>query len=235
MADGHHRYEAALAYRDERRLASAETDPDAPSEFVLVLLVATIDPGVRVLPTHRLVRGLTPYDPVQVRHALAQLFDCVPERESDSISTAPLGTTSESEVCRILFADDPRPWVLTTRPNQPHQATMSCGPGPSWQQFTAAVVDDVVVRQTLNISAERTHHDVTYTPDAATARAAVSTGDAQLALLLPTPSLEELVAIAEAGDRLPPKSTYFDPKAAAGLVINDVSPPLWTNSTTNRE
>ena len=81
VADGHHRYEAALAYRDERRSASASEAADRPqaeSDFILALLADSDDPGVRVLPTHRVVHGLPGFDAARLRKRLAAIFDLEP-------------------------------------------------------------------------------------------------------------------------------------------------------------
>src|SRR5919201_1855627 len=81
IADGHHRYETALDYRDERRLALNRVDPDAPYEFVMMLLVAADDPGLVVLPTHRMVALPRPVDPIELRSTWARSF---------SVESAPL-------------------------------------------------------------------------------------------------------------------------------------------------
>src|SRR5207249_10968074 len=74
IADGHHRYEHALAYRDECRAAAGKTDPNAPSEFVMATLVDMSDPGLVVLPTHRTVANLAAFDPHRFREQLAKNF-----------------------------------------------------------------------------------------------------------------------------------------------------------------
>ena len=226
VADGHHRYEAALAYRDERRSASptAGYDVEAPSEFVLVLLADVADPGVRVLPTHRLVHGWPGFDPGRFRTELARFFAL--ERVPDSVASpgvARSGADGGVPLCELRFADDPSPWRLRTKPGAPHAALMPTGPGQAWRTLDVAILGSVVLERLLGLGADRLPTHVAFTHEAAAARAAVAGGRAQLALILAPPSLADLTAVAEAGDLLPPKSTYFDPKAPAGLVINELT------------
>ena len=75
IADGHHRYETALAYRDERRAASGGSDPNAPYEFVMVTLVPMESPGLVILPTHRIVHGLPTYDRERMLEDASRFFD----------------------------------------------------------------------------------------------------------------------------------------------------------------
>src|SRR5580693_4522463 len=88
IADGHHRYETALAYRDERRAAAGKTDPNAPSEFVMATLVDMSDPGLIVLPTHRTVANLSGFDSHRFREQLAKTFSIEPQPTLEKLLTA---------------------------------------------------------------------------------------------------------------------------------------------------
>ena len=226
VADGHHRYEAALAYRDERRAAesvrpsrSPGANRDGPAEFVLVLLADIADPGVRVLPTHRLVHGLAGLDPAQFRVELGRVFDL--DRVSDRGSPSSFG--ADGALCELRFAGENGAWRVRSRPGAPHAALMPVGPGPAWRSLDVAIIGSVVLERLLGLEPERLPAHVAFTHDLTAADAAVATGKAQLAILLRRPSLTALMAVADAGDTLPAKSTYFDPKAPAGLVINELT------------
>ena len=102
IADGHHRYETALAYRDECRTAAARPDPEAPSEFVMATLVDLGDPGLVVLPTHRTVGHLEAFDRTRFRARLAEDFAIDPQaslrRLVDAMRTTRHGDEGKSNV-----------------------------------------------------------------------------------------------------------------------------------------
>ena len=94
---------------------------------------------------------------------------------------------------------------------------------PEWRLLDVAVLHTVVIERALGVPVDRLAAHVAFTPDATVAEAALNRGEAQLAAFLARPSLSDLLAIADAADPLPPKSTYFQPKAPAGLVIHDLA------------
>jgi uncharacterized protein (DUF1015 family) len=213
VADGHHRYEAALAYRDECRQRHGH-DRDAPWEFVLTLLSAVEDPGVRVLPTHRVVRGST----VQVkalRELLERWFDVLP-------AAAPEQSRDSDLMFRVALEGASRPWSVYARPGSPHLALLPTTRSRAWRSLDVSVLSGVLDSLRGVASADDTSW-VRPVVDENEAVRQVAAGEAAAAFLLPTPSLDRLLAVAEAGDLLPPKSTWFEPKAPAGLVINDLS------------
>src|SRR5205823_5269885 len=88
IVDGHHRYETALAYRDEYRAAAGKTDPNASSELVMATLVDMSDPGLVVLPTHRTVANLSGFDPHRSREQLAKNFSIEPHPTLETLLVA---------------------------------------------------------------------------------------------------------------------------------------------------
>jgi hypothetical protein len=124
-------------------------------------------------------------------------------------------------VCRIVLADDHRVWDLYPNPETSHQALLSPGRGAAWRSLAVAAVEGIVERMRRD---EPRLSDLNLVP-AADDRDAINQvrhRRAQAAFLLPAPSLDRLLAVAEEGDLLPAKSTWFEPKAPAGLVINDL-------------
>ncbi len=231
MADGHHRYEAALAYRDEcraqTRASRTPSLPDAPHEFVLALLADAGDPGVRVLPTHRLIRGLPALDAERIRTTLASLFDL--ERVPPVAGKGVLNHEEDAvrspgrPICTLRFAGESDGWRLRAKPGSPHESLMPTMHSPEWRLLDVAVLHTVVIERALGVPVDRLAAHVAFTPDAAVAEAALNRGEAQLAAFLARPSLSDLLAVANAADPLPLKSTYFQPKAPAGLVIHDLA------------
>ena len=231
IADGHHRYETSLTYRDEVRADRKETFADDATDFVLMSLTAIEDPGLVVLPTHRILRGVSSDDLTALPERLERHFTLTP-LEGDSAeewrtSLAEAGANAPS----IALVTSDHAWLATL--NDAGRAAMAGvtvegqTPGAAWQGLDVAVLQALVFGEALGVTPDdiRAGDRVTYTRDAEAAVNAVRAGTdgASLAALLnPTPP-EAMRDVAQAGDRMPQKSTYFYPKLITGLVIN----PLW--------
>jgi uncharacterized protein (DUF1015 family) len=231
IADGHHRYETSLTYRDEVRAQRKETFADDATDFVLMSLTAIEDPGLVVLPTHRILRGVAVEDLAALPETLARHFSLAPlqgdavEQWSKSLREA--GTSAPS----LILITREHAWLATL--NDAGHAAMAAvtvegeTPGEAWQALDVAVLQALVFGEALGVTSGdiRAGERVTYTRDAEAAVAAVrggTDGAGLAALLNPTPP-EAMRDVAQAGDRMPQKSTYFYPKLITGLVIN----PLW--------
>jgi len=213
VADGHHRYEAALTYRDECR-ERYRYDPEAPWEFVLALLAAVGDPGVIVRPTHRVLIDDQNGSPRLVLQLLRRWFDL-----SAAHPAAPL--PDARFICRVVLPDDHGVWDIRAKPGDPHHALMPGARGAAWRSLSVAAVESIV-ESLFGAGDETAKWRVLPAIDEADAASQVREGRAQAAFVLPAPSLDRLLAVAEEGDLLPAKSTWFEPKAPAGLVINDL-------------
>jgi uncharacterized protein (DUF1015 family) len=216
IADGHHRYETALNYRDERRAAAPAWTGDEPENFVLAALVDVSDPGLVVLPTHRLLKLDRPAD----LSALASLFDVTEVGPADeaTLSTllAQMRAPSDRNVLGAAGLEPGKLHLITARDTAAIDATMPPERAPAWRRLDVAVLHQVVLSALgLAASPERLafHEDARHVLDA------VQSGEWDAGLLLnPTP-VEQVLAVAEAGERMPEKSTYFYPKLATGLVM----------------
>jgi uncharacterized protein (DUF1015 family) len=175
IADGHHRYETALAYHEEQGTEE--------SGYVLSTLVSRDDDGLEILPTHRLVSGEPP--------ELDGSF-----RLTDIEASAEAGTAALAGIDR----DHPA-FVLLRRDS----AQLAEGEGA---ELDTAVIDRLPLE------------DVRYTPSAVAAEEAVRSGRADAAFLVRAPTLDQVAAVARAGELLPEKTTYFFPKLTSGLVFS---------------
>ncbi|HET9111176.1 MAG TPA: DUF1015 domain-containing protein [Ktedonobacterales bacterium] len=241
IADGHHRYETALAYREELREARHELPLEDAANFTLMALSAIEDPGLVVLPTHRIVRGVPQERLAEFMRDLDGLF------ETEPLIAGPLNDLEEVAAQKVVhalaeasdggkrtaFALIAPDGVRILRQTDTGRAAMDERTGETahaseaWRELDVAVLHELVLARGLSVSEQaiRTGEHVTYTRDAQTALDAVRTADdgAQLAFLLnPTPPAA-IRDVARAGDRMPQKSTYFYPKLITGLLIN----PLW--------
>ena len=191
LADGHHRYETALAYADER-----DAPRDGAERFVLAYLCALDDPGLRIFATHRVVSGAS----AALDAVVARSFTSAP------IDRGALGDMQPG----IVLVRDGRFTRLEPR------ADMDLSAVPvAWRELPVALAEELLLRPALAAGAR-----VAYEHD--TERAIAAARDGRAAILLRAVEPATLRAVADAGERLPQKTTYFFPKVPAGLVIRSV-------------
>jgi uncharacterized protein (DUF1015 family) len=111
---------------------------------------------------------------------------------------------------------------LNVRSDHAHVALMPPDKSEAWRGLDVAILTSAVLQGVLGIQPEHALDHVSYTSSAMQALDMVSSGEAQMALLVAPSTVDDLMTIADAGDRMPPKSTYFWPKVPAGLVIHDL-------------
>jgi uncharacterized protein (DUF1015 family) len=221
IADGHHRYETALAYRDERKSANSLWSDDEPEKFVLMALTAADDPGLLILPIHRLVRPVR--RPENLAKALSEQFDIA--EAGDRSSVAALLESMRREGAERPVAGcvgiGEKLLLLALRDREGVRSQMPAGHSLAWQELGVNVLQYGILDPLLGIDIEtvRSGGHVEFTESAGEAVAAVDKGEAELAFLLNATRPDEIFAVADAGDRMPQKSTYFYPKLGTGLVL----------------
>ena len=223
IADGHHRYETALAYRDELREMRKDLHPEDAANFVLMSLSAFEDPGVVILPTHRLIKGVAAERVRGLAEMLKPYFTLEALPASISASQALEALAAEVGTAFVLVTAE-QTFRVRARP-EVAQRMAATGRSAAWQSLDVAILQTLALEEGLGLDAEAmTSGDfLTYIRDADAAVAAVQNGSAQLAALVRPTRVEQLRDVAAVGDRMPQKSTYFYPKLITGLVIN----PLW--------
>jgi uncharacterized protein (DUF1015 family) len=218
IADGHHRYETALAYQAER--------PDDPSAaYTLMAVSASDDPGLLILPIHRLVRPrATPSD---LEEGLASVFDIEDAGALDdggavSVLAEGLRASADALTLGALGVRPGRLLRLRLRDRAAVERRMPPERTPAWKELAVNVLQFGVLEPLLGIDAAAlvAGEQVEFSEEAPEAAAAVRAGHAPLAFLVPATRADELIAVADAGDRMPQKSTYFYPKLGTGLVLN---------------
>ena len=204
IADGHHRYETAVAYAKENPAA----------DRVMAFIVSAHDPGLVVLPTHRVIYGAGR----DVSHLIEQWrlwFDVTPS----GLVTDPVAHLARAgaarPACFVALPGDGLTLVL--RSNAPLNDVPGIGASPALRSLDVAVIEPLVVKQILG--AGTSTPTLTYTPDAEAALNAVRKGHAAAAVLLNATKVSQVLAVADAGEVMPQKSTYFVPKVPAGLVL----------------
>lgn len=225
IADGHHRYETALAYREELREVQRGLVADNPANFVLMALVATNDPGLVVLPTHRLVRGIDAARLRALPDALAAFWAVTTlEGRPTAALVSTLAEAGQADSVAAIVVTKEQQWLLRRNADGAEKLAAT-GESAAWQHLDVAAVHELIVDAALGIprAVVATSDQISYTRDAEQALAAVANGEAQVAILLNPTRPEQVRDVASAGGRMPQKSTFFYPKLITGLVIN----PVW--------
>jgi len=222
IADGHHRYETALAYRRRRRQQGRTSAPTAlqPYDAVLMLCSSLEDPGLTVLPTHRVLTAPLP--------AIAGIRTLL--KDVCEIKEVPFLDHSEQEVRRrflralrskghlhhafgLVQRGANAYFVLTLRPE--HRATLGAS---ARETLDVSILHNVILTRLRADTASE--GGIVYTKDDQEAIDLVRSGAQPAALLLNATKVGEVRAVAAAGERMPHKSTYFFPKPLTGLVMN---------------
>jgi uncharacterized protein (DUF1015 family) len=217
IADGHHRYETALRYRDERRMSrSCEEDP--AFDYLLVLMLESGQP-LTVLPTHRLVRGIDPDRASTLVDATRRLFDVEPVGSSERLVSAFSPSAEAGGRGRIGLWTRDGGAILTARPGA---MTSSLPAGGHALRSLDVTILGTALHELLDIDDDAVAAGaIEYTKSAADAVASVDADNGiDAAFLLEATPVASIEAVARDGDVMPQKSTYFYPKALTGLVIN---------------
>jgi uncharacterized protein (DUF1015 family) len=218
IADGHHRYETALRYRDERRM-SRSCDEDPPFDYVLALMLEATRQELTVLPTHRLVRRIGSGGAEHLLARAPELFDIEPIESSDAMKAALTGGDAAGGRGRFGLWTRAGGAILTAR-RDAFAPFLPAG-GEAVRSLDVTLLATALDRL-AGIDADAVADGaVGYTKSAEDAIAAVDTGSgADAAFLLEPTPVVSIEAVAREGDVMPQKSTYFYPKALTGLVIN---------------
>lgn len=220
IADGHHRYETALGFRDDARSNSGTWTGTEPENFALVGLSSASDSGLLVLPIHRVTAAGDDWNEVSRR--IRTLFNIEQLGSLDDLTEALRARSSNA--IGLLAADESGPLLLTPSDTDAVDGILPQDRSPAWRQLDYAIANHVVMRHCLALSeAQMTDHSsVWFTEDGAEAERQVRDGRARYAVLLNPVPVDDVLDLAEAGERMPQKSTFFFPKVPTGLLFNPI-------------
>jgi len=241
IADGHHRYETACNYRDELAEANAGLDAEHPANFVLMMCVSMSDPGMIVLPTHRLFRGLPPLTATELCDMLSDCFTTTPAGMGPE--EAPLLweeiETEDDQATLALFTAEDQQWTMVRLNNagRAKLASVADDHCTEWQGLGVSILHRLIVETLLadlpgcgpNLAAPKYVRAIDEVVDGLKNGDSIgrdhtgqlaSGGRFELAALVMPATLNHIRAISNASERMPAKSTYFYPKLLSGLVIN---------------
>ena len=221
IADGHHRYETAMNYRNERRQqASGNSAPDAPYERVMMTFVNMDAEGLAILPTHRVVFGLKDFDLVDTVERLRPYFAVNPLRERVTPGRGMELLAQRGKDGTAMLAVTPRgDFLLEARP-EADQAPLMAALSPRQRALDVAKLHKIVLEGVLGISEEdiRNQKHLNYVREVDEALERVRQG-ADVAFLLNPIAIGQMREVAFAGEVMPQKSTDFYPKLLSGLTV----------------
>ena len=228
IADGHHRYETALAYRDECRARAGQPDRNAPHEKVMMTLFNTAGKGLTILPTHRVVASVPDFSFEGFRAALANTFE---SRSYPFVGTAArlhvhekfrrdLQTSGKEQRAIGVYAGNGAYYIFSLKQGSDLEALLP-DVSSAQRQLDVVLLHGLILGRGLGITpdAVRTEKNITYEREMDTAIAEVDQGRAQICFLLNPVSVETVAEMAMAGEVLPQKSTDFFPKLMSGLTM----------------
>ena len=228
IADGHHRYETALTYRNERRAKNGRIDPEAPYEKAMWTCFNTQQEGLTILPTHRVVRSLAGFSIEKFLQAASEYFDwyaypfaAASERDENFTEFRhDLQRRGRAGHCIGVYGGNHAFYLLVVRNNAELERLLP-DISPAQRELDVVLLHRLLLHKCLGITAEKVKAEtnVTYEREMEAAIGAVDRGAAQVAFLLNPVRVGQVMEIALHGDVMPQKSTDFYPKLLSGLCI----------------
>ena len=219
IADGHHRYETALNYRDERRSATASARTPAPWDYAMMTFINMASPGLLILPTHRVLSGLASFNPQSFIQAAKKYFS-VEQLDAQAPEGELLGKLNDArrQGSATVAATQDAAWLLRSLPAA-EQALASLS--KQQRQLDVTQLHKLLLEDALGMSEEsiRNQEHIRYLRDASEVLQAVRSGSANIAFIMNPVRIEQMRDVAFGGEVMPQKSTDFYPKLLSGLTI----------------
>lgn len=221
IADGHHRYETSVTHREERRAAGKLTGPDDPANFTLMMFVGMSEPGLQVMPTHRLVSGVGDVTIERASQLLAEYFDVEPVGSGESAGEETWNRVQASgrqDVLGLGTTRD-RQWVLATLRSPGLMDAAVAQHSAVWKSLGVSILHKLTLDRCLAQAGQPVCRYVHLVSEVAQA---IRRRECQVACLVQPAGVEHIRALAGTLEKMPSKSTYFYPKLASGLVFNPI-------------
>ncbi len=223
IADGHHRYETALNYRNYCRENGISKEGD-PQDYQMMYLVDMQHPGLVVFPTHRMVRNLESFDKDEVLKGCEEYFDIKKFTSVGNINSE-LSKQYKHGKKAFGFYCGKGEWYLLVLKDIEVMADVLPDLSEASQQLDVSVLHSLILEKTMGIDKENMANQInlTYTKFFEEAIMKVDKGEFQCSFILNPTRVTEIRDVAAAGEKMPQKSTYFYPKMITGMVMNDLN------------
>lgn len=229
IADGHHRYETAMAYRDECRERDGKTDLDAAHEKVMMTFINLEQPGMTILPTHRVIHGLPDYSFGALRDQAGEYFDWYAyplnggkdkQRTLDRLWRDLAERGGKRQAVAVYSAGEEAAYLFLLKEDVDPSQVMS-DQSPRQRQLDLAPLHKLLLERSLGLDAQaiQEKRNIYYIRETGEAIELVDKGEAQIAFLVNATKLSQVRDLALNGEVLPQKSTDFYPKVLSGLTV----------------
>jgi uncharacterized protein (DUF1015 family) len=221
VADGHHRYQTAVHYRDEMRAKYPDAPANAAFNYRLVTLVSMDDPGLVILPTHRLIKAGLQMSQTELLQRAAEYFDITTVIGRTALELRLIAANNNALPSFGLFNGNH--FLLTLR-NPDIMAQLLPDRDSAWRALDVSVLHELFIERVLGINKEAValKEKVNFIRNADKGYSAVDQGEADCLLLMNATRIEQVQACTIAGERMPQKSTDFYPKMLNGVVMMNV-------------
>lgn len=229
IADGHHRYEATLNYRNQMHDQFGAENAREAFNYILTYFANMNDENVVILPTHRLVRGYAPQPFLQLEESLQKYFYVeqypkTPEGRSSFLKAL----RSEGKKHRVIgasFKRDPR-YIILRLKNKRIMQRLAGDLSAALRELDVTTLHLLILENILGFTCEQqvSGETIRYSQDEEAVLQALEKEDFQAAFILNAPKAEDILTIAAGGEKMPQKSTYFYPKLFSGLIVNTIDP-----------
>lgn len=222
IADGHHRYEVALTYRNERLKNDSSKDKDKkPYNYVMMFFCPVSDDGLTILATHRILKRIH-MDTNNILKSLGRYFYITKGLTKEKMLKM-ISSPSNREYIFGMQIKRMGFYLLRLKDEKVLDKHIEMDKSEVWRRLNVSILHKFILRDIMSLKdPEDKDKNIIYTRDAEFAVSEVETGDCQIAFFLPPTKVSEVIDVATSGDRMPYKSTFFYPKLLSGLVISDI-------------
>jgi len=229
IADGHHRYEAAIRFKNENKLKNTKFSEDESYNHIMMYFTAVEDAGLLILPIHRVVHNLNYFESERLLPQLEEFFEVIPYKAAKKTAAKTLKKLLK-DMAKIgkeqhafgLYLGNYRYYLLKLKDEKIIETLAPEEKPKTWKKLDVTVLRSTVLDTILNIPHESGDDKISYTNNAEEAVNMVDNKGCQLAFFLNPTKIEEIVSIASKLEKMPHKSTFFYPKLLSGLVLNKI-------------
>lgn len=223
IADGHHRYETALNFRNKMREENPNYTQDDLFNYVMMVLVDMDDPGLLVLPTHRMVKNLESFDEAKIIDAVSEMFEVSEKKAKDDV-----GAAIEADLALLtdekafgFYTGGKKYYILTLKDTGAMKKALP-GKSDAYLDLDVSVLHTLILDKVFGIDMQNmaAQKNLFYTKFAKEAVESVDSGEYQCSFFLNATKVRQIKDVSLANEKMPQKSTYFYPKIITGLVMN---------------
>ncbi len=222
IADGHHRYETAIRFRNKLRDDGVILDENHPANYIMMFVIDMENDGLVVFPTHRMVIDLASFDKEKALSGMKEYFE-VTEITQDEIDAKLMQYADKK--ANVMATGDGKFYLSVMKDSAVEKLSeMNKGKSKTYTQLDVTVLHSLILENILGIDKENMAKQINlkYTRDKDEAIENVKNGSANCAFIINATKVCEIKDVALAGEKMPQKSTYFYPKLITGLVMNNL-------------